>query len=128
MNEWEQDAPVAPWEADAPVTPPAQFTRPVSDLPEKSKHTTNDELTDASTTGRVLDAFGQGLKDGWGAEPLGLSPDSEKWLRDNKIFDDYQETVRRYCRNYGAGCTQTSTAVPFDDLILKMMRVAGAVG
>src|SRR5690242_14522185 len=23
-----------------------------------------------------------------------------------KIFDEYQESVRRYCRNYGLGCTQ----------------------
>jgi len=48
--------------------------------------------------------------------------------RYKKIFDDYQVAVRRYCRNYGAGCTQTSTEIPFDDLILKMMRTAGAVG
>ncbi len=44
-----------------------------------------------------------------------------------KIFNDYQESVRRYCRNYGLGCTQTTADVPFDDLILKMMRMAGAV-
>lgn len=48
--------------------------------------------------------------------------------RYKKIFDDYQDAVRRYCRNYGAGCTQTSTDVSFEDLILKMMRTAGAVG
>ncbi len=45
-----------------------------------------------------------------------------------KIFDDYQQAVRRYCRNYGLGCTQTTTEIPFEDLILKMMRRAGAVG
>lgn len=44
-----------------------------------------------------------------------------------KIFNDYQEAVRRYCRNYGLGCTQTAADVPFDDLILKMMRMARAV-
>lgn len=48
--------------------------------------------------------------------------------RYRKIFDDYQDSVRRHCRNYGVGCAQTSTAVPFDDLILKMMRTAGVIG
>jgi uncharacterized protein (DUF58 family) len=47
--------------------------------------------------------------------------------RYKKIFDGYQNDVRRYCRKYGAGCTQTSTEVAFNDLILKMMRAAGAV-
>jgi uncharacterized protein (DUF58 family) len=45
-----------------------------------------------------------------------------------KIFDEYQEAVRRYCRKYGLDCTQTTTEIPFDDLILRMMRSAGAVG
>jgi uncharacterized protein (DUF58 family) len=44
-----------------------------------------------------------------------------------KIFSDHQESVRRYCRNYGLGCTQTTTETKFDDLILKMMRMAGQV-
>jgi uncharacterized protein (DUF58 family) len=44
-----------------------------------------------------------------------------------KLFDEYQLVVKRYCRNYGVGCAQTSTATPFDELILKMMRTAGAI-
>lgn len=44
-----------------------------------------------------------------------------------RLFDEYQEGVRRYCRNYGMGCTQTDSTVKFDDLILRMMRTAGAV-
>jgi uncharacterized protein (DUF58 family) len=53
---------------------------------------------------------------------------SERSLRRYKqIFQEFQESVQRYCRNYGLGCTRTSTEIPFDELILKMMRVAGAV-
>jgi uncharacterized protein (DUF58 family) len=53
---------------------------------------------------------------------------SERSLRQyRKIFQEFQESVQRYCRNYGLGCTRTSTEIPFDELILKMMRVAGAV-
>jgi uncharacterized protein (DUF58 family) len=47
--------------------------------------------------------------------------------RYRKIFGDFQESIARYCRNYGLGCTRSSTEVRFDDLILKMMRTAGAV-
>ena len=51
-----------------------------------------------------------------------------------KALRDLSPAVRRasavggaYCRNYGLGCTQATTEVKFDDLILRMMRVAGAV-
>jgi uncharacterized protein (DUF58 family) len=53
---------------------------------------------------------------------------SERSLRRYKqIFQEFQELLQRYCRTYGLGCTRTSTEIPFDELILKMMRVAGAV-
>lgn len=44
-----------------------------------------------------------------------------------KLFEEYHQAVLRYCRTYGMGCTQTNTTVRFDDLILRMMRTAGAV-
>jgi uncharacterized protein (DUF58 family) len=43
------------------------------------------------------------------------------------IFADFLESVQRYCKSYGIGGTCTPTQVPFDDLILKMMRQTGAV-
>lgn len=45
-----------------------------------------------------------------------------------KLFVDFQESLKKYGRKYGIGCTQTSTDVPFDELMLSMMREAGAVG
>ena len=33
----------------------------------------------------------------------------------------------RYCNTYGIGGTRTSTEVPFDELLLRMMRAAGAL-
>lgn len=45
-----------------------------------------------------------------------------------RLFQEHQAAVQRYCRNYSLGCTQTSSQVPFDDLILRMMRLAGQVG
>ena len=48
---------------------------------------------------------------------------TEKNLRTYKrLFDEHQASVRTYCKNYGWGCTQSPTNVPFDDLIIHMMR------
>jgi uncharacterized protein (DUF58 family) len=53
---------------------------------------------------------------------------SEKNLRQyRRLFEQFQESVKHYGAKYGVGCTRTPTDVPFDEVILKMMRVAGAV-
>lgn len=53
---------------------------------------------------------------------------TERNLRQyRQIYSEFLETLRRYCRTYGLGCTHTSTEIPFDELILRMMRTAGAV-
>jgi uncharacterized protein (DUF58 family) len=53
---------------------------------------------------------------------------TERNLRQyRKLFGEFQERVKGYCSKYGLGCTRTTTDIPFDELILKMMRVAGAV-
>lgn len=36
-----------------------------------------------------LDKFGQGVKQGWGSEPFGISPETTKELQKYGIFDDY---------------------------------------
>jgi uncharacterized protein (DUF58 family) len=53
---------------------------------------------------------------------------TERNLRQyRQIFNQFQESIQHYCNNYGLGCTRTTTEIPFDALILKMMRMAGAV-
>jgi uncharacterized protein (DUF58 family) len=53
---------------------------------------------------------------------------TERNLRQyRKIFANYIESVGRYCNTYGIGGTRSSTEVPFDELLLRMMRVAGAL-
>jgi uncharacterized protein (DUF58 family) len=53
---------------------------------------------------------------------------TERGLRQyREIFGQFLSSVRGYANMYGLGCTQTTTEVPFDDLILRMMRAAGAV-
>jgi uncharacterized protein (DUF58 family) len=53
---------------------------------------------------------------------------TERNLRQyRKLFQEFQDSVQHYANKYGLGCTRTSTEIPFDELILKMMRMAGAV-
>jgi uncharacterized protein (DUF58 family) len=53
---------------------------------------------------------------------------TERNLRQyRQIFARFLASVARYCNTYGIGGTCTSTQVPFDELILKMMRSAGAL-
>ncbi len=48
---------------------------------------------------------------------------TERNLRQyRQLFDEFQESVQDYCNRYGLGCTRTSTEIPFDELILRMMR------
>ncbi len=42
-----------------------------------------------------------------------------------RLFNEHQEGVRQYCHAYGMGCAQSNSNMRFDDLILKMMRLAG---
>ena len=43
------------------------------------------------------------------------------------LFVAFGDNLNRYSRRYGLGCTQTLCDVPFDELILGMMRSAGVV-
>lgn len=53
---------------------------------------------------------------------------TEKSLkRYRQLFAEFQEELRRYSRKYGVGLSQTECDVPFDELVLKMMRASGAV-
>lgn len=54
---------------------------------------------------------------------------TEKSLRRyRELFEEYGRALNAYCRQYGVGCSQSSTAVPFEQFVLQMMRSAGAVG
>jgi hypothetical protein len=44
---------------------------------------------DVSPVARIMNHFGQGFKHGWGAEPLGLSNESNEYLKKSGVFNDY---------------------------------------
>ena len=51
---------------------------------------------------------------------------TERKLRQyRQLFNEFLESIDAYCRMYSLSYTRTTTAVPFDDLILRMMREAG---
>jgi uncharacterized protein (DUF58 family) len=53
---------------------------------------------------------------------------TERNLRQyQRVFTGFLESVKRYANTYGMGATQTNTDVPFDELLLRMMRAAGAL-
>ncbi|WP_373650399.1 MULTISPECIES: DUF58 domain-containing protein [unclassified Schlesneria] len=53
---------------------------------------------------------------------------TERALRDyRRAFDDFQASIAAYGKRYGLGCTQTTNEVDFEDLVLRMMRTAGAL-
>ncbi len=53
---------------------------------------------------------------------------SESVLRRYKAkFTEFLDSVKKYCVGNGFGCTISQTQIPFDQLILRMMREAGAV-
>jgi uncharacterized protein (DUF58 family) len=53
---------------------------------------------------------------------------TERNLRQyRRIFAEFLESVRTYCNTYGIGGTLASTEIPFDELLLRMMRAAGAL-
>jgi uncharacterized protein (DUF58 family) len=53
---------------------------------------------------------------------------TEKNLRQyRQVFARFQESLERYCNTYGLSCIRTTADIPFDELVLKMMRIAGAV-
>ena len=44
-----------------------------------------------------------------------------------KQFQSFLTSVRQYADRYGIGCLQSATDVPYDELILRMMRLSGTV-
>ncbi|NOX53732.1 MAG: VWA domain-containing protein, partial [Planctomycetes bacterium] len=54
---------------------------------------------------------------------------TEKNLKQyRRVFAEFLQSVRNYCRNHAISCTTTTTDVSFDELILGMMRASRVVG
>jgi hypothetical protein len=45
-----------------------------------------------------------------------------------ELFQVFLAEIDAYCRTYSLSNTRTTIDLPFDELILRMMRTAGGVG
>lgn len=77
---------------DAAVPPPVGFK--VVNEPAPKGATPGERVLDKGPIGRVLDSFGQGLKDGWGSERIGLSDESNDALRKAGIFAEVDANLK----------------------------------
>ena len=51
---------------------------------------------------------------------------TERNLRQyRQLFEEFQDGIRSYCLRHALGCGQTSTATPFDEFLIEMMRTSG---
>ncbi len=57
-----------------------------------------------------------------------LTVTERKLKQYQQLFRDFLEQIDTYCRNYSLSCTRTTVDLPFDELILRMMRMAGGLG
>ena len=64
-----------------------------------------------SSVGRVLDSFGQGVRDGWGTGDLGMSPETAEALKKAGLFND-------------AAHGQTSIVRAFNEAVLRPAAAA----
>jgi len=92
-DNWRQTAipeTTANWRSQAiPVEEEAPAKLPVKWVGGKGgavPMTPQEQLLSSTSVGRILDAFGQGAAEGWGTEPLGLSDESVKALKDVGLF------------------------------------------
>lgn len=75
---------------------PAQQALPTADQffapPSAPSGSANDTIWSSvkSAGARILNSVGYGAQQGWGSEPLGLSPDTEQSMRKMGLFPDYE--------------------------------------
>lgn len=80
------------------------------DAPVKQSTPLMDRFLDKTSVGRVLDAFGQGAKAGWGAEPLGLSDESSMALRETGVFKDLNDATVQPLRAFNEAMIRPAAA------------------
>ena len=59
-----------------------------------------DEWFSKTTNGKILHGMGQGGSNAWGAEPLGWGKQSEDWLKNIGVFDDYKDGQSSVIKQY----------------------------
>ena len=62
-----------------------------------------DEYLAQTPIGKILDAFGQGAKQGWGTDNTGISDETADWLKKVGIFNDASKGQTSLLRSFNEG-------------------------
>ncbi len=68
------------------------------------------------------------LRDVESSRTMKVTVTERKLKQYEQLFSQFIDEIEGYCRIYGLSYTRATTDVPFDEVLLKMMRVAGAIG
>lgn len=92
-----------PFAAFAPVSKPDFF----------AKLGPNGDALAAQPSGisAILHAYGQGVENAWGDQPLGLSPENQQWMRDHGIFNDFQKSSTSFWKTLNEAVIRDSAFV-----------------
>lgn len=85
-----------------------------------------DSFFSTGTVGKVLDAFGQGAKQGWGTQSAVISPETEKFLRDSGVWNDYQHNKTSFLKS-GNEALMRPAANALDVIVRGFPAVVGGI-
>lgn len=125
----EDPAPPPGFTLDTAPTPPGGFTLdplpPVTNAPDGFKATPEESFLNDTSVGRVLDAVGEGFSDGFGTADLGLSSESEKFLKENKIIGKEGNPILQPLRTFNEAIIRP-LAIVMDFGLVGALRNLGA--
>ena len=102
--------------------PKTSMEYPRGDIPASSPEM--DAYFHQTSVGRVLDAAGQGMRQAWGGEPLGLSQDTIDYLRKSGTFNEYKDNHFNTVKAFNEGVYRPA-AIAFDAAIRVPQAIVG---
>lgn len=100
------------WQEAQTATKPAQ-----QPLPPSATGDLADQYYSTSAVGRVLNAFGQGVKDAWGTRPLGLDDQTEQSLAKLNWINDYKNGKTSILKSFNEAFIRPAAALA--DLVAR---------
>lgn len=85
-----------------------------------------EDFLNHTAVGRVLDAFGQGARNGWGTDGGTLSPESEQWMRQAGLFNDYAKGEHNWLKSFNEALIRPA-ATALSSMFSGMKAGFGAV-
>lgn len=87
----------------------------------------DEQFGQGSSPGYILDVFGQGAKRGWGAQPADIGPETQQFLKDIGVFNDYAKGRGSLIKQFNESLLR-GTALAAHGLIRGSMALAYGLG